>query len=513
LIRKAIVSFVGEGYPTPGPSPITRWALERGGFEIENWSMLTISQRLMAGALGVPFFTTRSLVGSTMAIESAAAGNYAEIDDPFNPGCKQGVIRAYQPDIAFVFVWAADAAGNGLCFPPFQENIYGALAAKQGVILVAHKIVSSDFIRRHSHLVRIPGEVVLSVSESPYGSHPYGNFSQGIAELRPYANDYPFMRAHREAQKSKEQYDAWVDEWILSVPDQDAYVAKLGPKRIQAIYAAAEADSWQGELEGFAADFDQELPAGAIEAMVLQGAREIGKRIAARGYRTVLSGVGQAALMCWVASRQQREQGVEFALMAETGMYNFDPRPADPFLTNYRNLPTCKMLTDVFETLGMHGCGATSRCLAAMGAGQVDKFGNVNSTRTAQGDFIVGSGGANDIVTAAAETVIVAIQRKQTFVAAVDYITSPGARVQCVISTLGRFEKLGGKELVLTAYFAAAGRSRDDIVEEIRQNCGWALQVADELEALPPATAQDLALLRLFDPERFFLGKATAKAQ
>ena len=30
LLRKAVVSFAGEGYPTPGPSPVTRWALERG---------------------------------------------------------------------------------------------------------------------------------------------------------------------------------------------------------------------------------------------------------------------------------------------------------------------------------------------------------------------------------------------------------------------------------------------------------------------------------------------------
>jgi acyl CoA:acetate/3-ketoacid CoA transferase alpha subunit len=77
LVRKAIVSFAGEGYPTPGPSPITRWALERGGFEIENWSMLTISQRLLAGALDVPFMPTRSLVGSTMAVENGAAGGRA----------------------------------------------------------------------------------------------------------------------------------------------------------------------------------------------------------------------------------------------------------------------------------------------------------------------------------------------------------------------------------------------------------------------------------------------------
>jgi len=147
-----------------------------------------------------------------------------------------------------------------------------------------------------------------------------------------------------------------------------------------------------------------------------------------------------------------------------------------------------------------------------MASPAIDKLGNINSTRTATGQFIVGSGGANDIVTAARETVVVAAQRKQTFVDKVDYITSPGSGVRCVISTLGRFEKVGGGELVLTGYCVAEGRSREQIVASIRERCGWELKVAETLEALDPPTAQELALLRVFDPERFFLGKATSNA-
>lgn len=507
LLRKAVVSFVGEGYPTPGPSPITRWALERGDFGIENWTMLTISQRLLAGAMGVPFLATRSIVGSSLAGENRAAGSYAEVPDPFEPGRMQGVVKAYNPDISFVHVWAADRAGNAVCFPPYQENVYGALAAREGVILTAQRIVSTDFIRRHSHLVRIPGEIVLSVSEAPYGSHPYGNYSAGIPELRAYANDYPFMKAHREAQESRERYDAWIREWILDVEDHEVYLAKLGEKRIHAIHRAAEPDSWQEELEQHAPALDAAGAAGSVEEMIVQAARELAARIARNGYRTVLAGAGQASLMCWLAAHSLREEGVEFALLAETGMYGYDPRPSDPFLTSYRNLPTCTLLTDVFEALGLHGCGGTNACAGAIGAGEIDRFGNVNSTRATTGDFLVGSGGANDIVTAAAETVVIAAQRVQTFVEKVSYVTSPGARIRCVISTLGRFEKLDGKELVLTGYFPAAGRNREEAVAEIRKRCGWDLQVAEKLEELAPASAEELAMLRVFDPERFFLGK------
>lgn len=511
LLRKAVVSFVGEGYPTPGPSPVTRWALERGDFEIENWTMLTIAQRLLAGAMGVPFLTTRSITGSSLATERQATGDYAELPDPFNPGSVQGVIRAYSPDIAFVHVWAADRAGNALCFPPFQENIYGALAARQGVMLTAHKLVSTDFVRRHAHLARIPGEIVLSVSEVPYGSHPYGNYSADIPELRPYANDYAFMREHREAQITKERYDAWIREWIIEVGQHDAYLARLGKARVRAIHRAAEPDSWREDLERHAATLDPERAAGSVEEMIVQAAREVAKRIAASGYRAVLAGAGQASLMCWLAAHRLRGEGIDFALLAETGMYGFDPRPADPFLTSYRNLPTCTMLTDVFEALGLHGCGGTNACMGTIGAGEIDRHGNVNSTRTAAGEFLVGSGGANDIVTSAAETVVVAAQRAQTFVEKVGYVTSPGAKIRCVISTMGRFEKLDGDELVLTGYFAATRLDRAQAVAEISRRCGWDLKVADELQELPPATAEELALLRLFDPERFFLGKPADK--
>ncbi|MBT4521214.1 MAG: hypothetical protein HOC23_14530 [Halieaceae bacterium] len=507
LIKKAVVSFAGEGYPTPGPSSVMRWALEQPGFEIENWTMLTISQRLMAGAMGVPFITTRSITGSTMATENNAAGSFAEIADPFNPGQTQGVVRAYNPDIAFVHAWAADKAGNAICFPPYQENIYGALAAREGVVVTAHKIVSTEFIRRYSHLVRIPAEVVVSVSEAPFGSHPYGNFSQGIEELRPYANDYAFMRAHREAQNSKRDYDAWIDEWILNIQDHDDYLNKLGPRRIETIYKAAEPESWKQELDTHAINLDTAGSPSPVEVMIVQAAREISTRIEKQGYKTVLSGVGQATLMCWLAYHQLREKGIEFALMAETGMYGFDPRPSDPFLINYRNLPTTTMLTDVFEALGLHGCGSDNSCLATIGAGQIDKFGNINSTRTAAGDFIVGSGGANDIVTAASETVVVAGQRSQAFVEKVDYITSPGSKVRCVISTMGRFEKNDDNELVLSAIFIRQDQSRKEIIAAICERCSWPLKISPEVEELAPPSDEELALLRVFDPERFFLGK------
>jgi hypothetical protein len=107
---------------------------------------------------------------------------------------------------------------------------------------------------------------------------------------------------------------------------------------------------------------------------------------------------------------------------------------------------------------------------------------------------------------------VVVRQRPGAFVDKVDYITSPGKHVQVVLSTRGRFEKRGGDELVLTGYYEKEGQSREAAIEEIQGLCEWDLQVADDLEALAPPTAEELALLRVFDPERLFLGKAAKGA-
>ena len=506
LLDKAIVSFAGEGYPTPGPSPVVARALEAGGCEFEHWTMLTLSQRLLAGAQGLSFAPTRSLIGSDMATELEAQGVYREIEDPFEPGVRRPMIRALRPDVAFVHCWAADPAGNAICFPPHQENVYGALAAKRGVVLTAHHVVDPEFVRRHAHLVRIPAARVLAVCHAPYGSHPYGNYAAGVDEFAPYANDYAHMREHRAAQESAERYEAWLRRWILDLPDHAAYLDALGSRHLEDLERQAGPESWREDLAAHADSLDDLAGGGPIEEMIIQAARLTRQRVEEGGFDTLLSGVGQAALAAWVATHSLRASGRDVTLLAETGMVGHDPRPADPFLINYRNMPTTTQLTDVIEALGIHACGASNRCLATLGAGQVDRYGNVNSTRTRSGRFLVGSGGANDVANAAAETLLVARQQTRSFVERVDFVTSPGERVRGLVSTHGRYERRDG-ELVLTGVFQSAGATPRAVVEEIRSLCGWALRLAPELDWIPPATEEELTMLRVFDPERFFLGR------
>ncbi len=508
LVKKIIVSYAGEGYPTPGPSPIIFRALAAKKLEIENMTMLTVSQRLYGGALGVPFTTTRSLAGSSIGAELPG---FKEIPDPFGSGRSAGLLQSYNPDLSFVHVWAADPAGNAIAFPPYGENVYGALAAKEGVVLTADHIVDTDFIRKHGNLGRIPAAVVRSVSHCPFGAHPAGSYARNIPELKPYGNDYEFIKRHRKAQTEVRNYEAWLKEWLFDVGDHNGYVNKLRAEgRIDYIYFQADPEGWRKELDDAADPLSDPQPPNAIETMIVQGSRVMADRIRNAGYKTVLAGVGHAGLMATLAWHRLREEGVEFELMAEIGIYGYDPRPADPFVFNYRNLPVTTALSDIIEALGIHTGGATNACLGAIGAAQIDRNGNVNSTRMG-GMHIVGSGGANDIASAARETIVIAQQRKGQFVDKVEYVTSSGRHVEVVVTTMGRFEKRGGEDLKLTGYFGFNGFDKEQAVREIRECCGWNLEIADDVERLDDPTDEEVALLRIYDPQRLFLGKATER--
>src|SRR5690606_17711809 len=139
-----------------------------------------------------------------------------------------------------------------------------------------------------------------------------------------------------------------------------------------------------------------------------------------------------------------------------------------------------------------------NNCIAIIGAGQIDAAGNINSTRTGDGRFLLGSGGANDITSGAADTIAVTQQSRGRLVETLPYITSPGQRVSTLVTDLGVYEKEGGR-FVLTQYYPVEGQSKDETMAHIRSQCGWELDVSARLKTAEPPRADDLLRLRLYD--------------
>lgn len=502
LLRKMTVSFVGENYPTASPHRVFQRAIDAKEVEIENQSLLVIAQRLAAGASGFPFALTRSLAGSSMADNP----DFLEIDDPFGSGGRIGAARAIVPDVTFVHGLASDEQGNILVSPPFGEGETVAFAARHGVVATVERIVPPDVIRANPTLAIIPASRVLSVSEAPMGCHPYAIWNPGGVDVPAYVEDYAFFMDIRAASKTKDAFDAWVKEWILDVGSHENYVRKLGADRVQALRGRALTESWQddltpGTVDAIVARTDHD----GVDRMVVAAAHVLERKVRDEGFRIVEAGVGYANLAAWLAvSKLQMQDGIDAELVAEIGLYGFTPQPGEPFIFANRNLASAKGLTTAFGVLGQYVGGAHNRCLSIIGAAQIDAEGNINSTYTSDGRFLVGSGGANDINSASKEVIAVTQQSNRRLVSRLPYITSPGRFVTTLVTDLGIFEKRDGR-FALTGLFRDEGMSETAAVEKVRAECEWSFDVAHRLHVEPAPAHEELVRLRLFDPRNDFL--------
>ncbi|MCU4298353.1 3-oxoadipate--succinyl-CoA transferase subunit B [Brevibacterium permense] len=157
-----------------------------------------------------------------------------------------------------------------------------------------------------------------------------------------------------------------------------------------------------------------------------------------------------------------------------------------------------------------------------LGAAQVDRYGNLNSTLIGEDwehpdSRLPGSGGAIEAMAGAAEIFLVMRRHTpRTFVESLDFVTSPGpkkaaeakagampagAGVTHVITDLGIMTRFArDEELTLTAVHPGV-----DPAEVVRQT-GWNLKVSPGIETTQPPTPSELALLReTLDPTRIYL--------
>ncbi|HEY6054910.1 MAG TPA: CoA-transferase, partial [Gaiellaceae bacterium] len=129
-----------------------------------------------------------------------------------------------------------------------------------------------------------------------------------------------------------------------------------------------------------------------------------------------------------------------------------------------------------------------------LGAAQIDRFGNLNSTVI--GDYdkptvrLPGAGGAPEIATSVRDVFVMLRQSPRAFVERLDFVSSVGTKVRVVVTDLGILEPDEDGELVLTHLHPGA------TVEQARAATGWALRVAGDLNETEPPTEPELTALR-----------------
>lgn len=214
--RKVIFSYMGN--PGVGSLRIVRTAIEKGELEWEEYSHFGMITRLQAGAAGLPFLPMKQTGGESL---EKANPLIKRIPDPYG-GKDVIVVPALNPDVAIVHVQRADKHGNAHLWGIIGEQKEAAFAAKK-VILTAEEIVDEEVIRSDPNRTMIPGIVVSAVCHVPFASHP--SYSQGY-----YDRDNEFYLAWDKISESKESVQAYLDEWVYSVKDRNAYYKKLGEK-------------------------------------------------------------------------------------------------------------------------------------------------------------------------------------------------------------------------------------------------------------------------------------------
>ena len=134
-----------------------------------------------------------------------------------------------------------------------------------------------------------------------------------------------------------------------------------------------------------------------------------------------------------------------------------------------------------------------------LGAAQIDRYGNLNSTVI--GDYdrpkvrLPGAGGAPEIAAWCRETFVMLRHTPRAFVDRLDFRTTGGAGVSCVVTDLGVLEPdAESGELTMTALYP------DVTPEEVREATGWKLRLADELRPVQPPSVDELEALRALKP-------------
>lgn len=219
----------------------------------------------------------------------------------------------------------------------------------------------------------------------------------------------------------------------------------------------------------------------------------------------VYTGVGLPTVAALLA---RHTHAPHLTIIFETGIIRTEPCPLPQGVDTLASQSQADKLADAFYINTLAERGLVN--VGFVGAGQIDRFGNINST--CAGAYLQpafrfpGGGGACDITSLTQGWVAILRQKKIRFPARVDFITGPGyldgtprARERVglppgtgprkVITDLGVFTFVDG-EMILESVHTGVTR------EEVRQSVGWDLRELPDVAITPCPTSGEIDILR-----------------
>ncbi len=240
------------------------------------------------------------------------------------------------------------------------------------------------------------------------------------------------------------------------------------------------------------------------ELMIIAVSREI------KDYEKVMLGVG---LPTTAGSLAKATHAPNAILMTEAGIIDFKPLVPPNHIADVMCLRGFSYSLDLFNTFTtINYRGFVDK--AILGVGQVDKFGNVNTSfmgGTAKtGMRLTGAGGAPDFVSYARETIYTL--KGGELVEKLDYFTSPGylgggdERERC-----GLFRSGSGPRMMISreAIYRFDEKTKEVYLEsllpgadlkKIRSKIPWDLKTARPLKPFPVPKEEEIRYIRSFAP-------------
>jgi glutaconate CoA-transferase subunit A len=203
------------GLEARGISRNARRYLESGKVEMVEWTNASLTWRIKAAALGVPFLVGRQGLGADSVAKSAGK----VIECPYT-GRKLMTYPALYPDVAVIHAHEADEFGN-CTFRGASVSDEDLARASKKVIVTCERLVPSETFRNDPNRTMIPYFCVDAVCETPYGSYP-GNMPG------EYFSDEEHLKEWLDVERDDEAFKKFLNDNIFGVKDFEEYLDKHG---------------------------------------------------------------------------------------------------------------------------------------------------------------------------------------------------------------------------------------------------------------------------------------------
>ena len=228
---------------------------------------------------------------------------------------------------------------------------------------------------------------------------------------------------------------------------------------------------------------------------------------ALRNERVVFVGVGLPGVACNLA---RRTVNPNMEMVYESGVFGAKPERS-PLSIGDPTLISGSTMTCAQGELFMYYLQGGRIDVALMGAAQIDKFGNLNSTvigpYTKPKVRMPGSGGACEIAIHAKKIFMIMRLKKRAFVQKLDFCTSPGhihgeKSERAALGIPGMGPQLVVTDMAIFRFDETTGEMtlsslRPEVtVEQVQAEVNWPLKVSSDVKIEVPPTDEELRIIR-----------------